>query len=248
MNPPAPGDQHGRPCQPCEPADIAGIYSQNALARPRAASAGYNPARWSSRSSWSTTTGPLALAPWRPCAQHSDGGCRVHRRGLRLGRWQLGGRRAAWPRARVLRFEENVGFCVGCNRGAEAGRAAARVRQLRRPGRARLGPPLAGLLDDLAVSISTGLLSSTVRLSRLPAFDRAEHRRGRTSRTCAARGGARRANRRPRRDRRADDGAAAGVSRPRRLLRAVLHVRRGGGLLPARAWPDRPAPGERDAA
>jgi GT2 family glycosyltransferase len=25
-----------------------------------------------------------------------------------------------WDRARALRFEENVGFCAGCNRGAEA--------------------------------------------------------------------------------------------------------------------------------
>ena len=42
--------------------------------------------------------------------------------------------------ARVVRFEDNIGFCAGCNRGAEAAaRAAARVRELRRARRAGLG-------------------------------------------------------------------------------------------------------------
>ena len=45
----------------------------------------------------------------------------MHRR--RLGvRATAAGRASStrWPRARALRFEENIGFCAGCNRGAEA--------------------------------------------------------------------------------------------------------------------------------
>ena len=42
--------------------------------------------------------------------------------------------------ARVLRYEDNIGFAAGCNRGAEAAAApAGRLRELRRAGRGRLG-------------------------------------------------------------------------------------------------------------
>ena len=65
-----------------------------------------------------------------------------------------------WPAARVLRFDENIGFCAGCNRGAEAarGRLLAFVNF-----DARVEPgwdaPLRALLDDDArVSVATGLL------------------------------------------------------------------------------------------
>ena len=44
--------------------------------------------------------------------------CIVVDSGSADGSWE--GVEEAWPRARTLRFEENVGFCVGCNRGAEA--------------------------------------------------------------------------------------------------------------------------------
>ena len=68
----------------------------------------------------------------------------------------------AWPRARALRFEENVGFCVGCNRGAEAasGRLLAFVNF---DGEVEPGwdLPLMELLDDETVSIATGLLLSS---------------------------------------------------------------------------------------
>lgn len=68
----------------------------------------------------------------------------------------------AWPRARALRFEENVGFCVGCNRGAEAasGRLLAFVNF---DGEVEPGwdAPLSGVLDDPSVSIATGLLLSS---------------------------------------------------------------------------------------
>ncbi len=68
----------------------------------------------------------------------------------------------AWPRARALPFEENVGFCVGCNRGAEAasGRLLAFVNF---DGEVEPGwdLPLMELLDDETVSIATGLLLSS---------------------------------------------------------------------------------------
>jgi GT2 family glycosyltransferase len=67
-----------------------------------------------------------------------------------------------WERARALRFEENIGFCAGCNRGVEAanGRLVAFVNF---DGEVEPGwdLPLAGLLDDPSVSVSTGLLLSS---------------------------------------------------------------------------------------
>jgi hypothetical protein len=64
-----------------------------------------------------------------------------------------------WDKARALRFEENIGFCAGCNRGAEAaaGRLLAFVNF-----DAAVEPawdvPLRELLDDPGVSVATGLL------------------------------------------------------------------------------------------
>jgi GT2 family glycosyltransferase len=64
-----------------------------------------------------------------------------------------------WEKARALRFDENVGFCAGCNRGAEAaaGRLVAFVNF-----DAAVEPawdePLRGLLEDPAVSVATGVL------------------------------------------------------------------------------------------
>ena len=86
--------------------------------------------------------------------------CIVVDSGSADGSWE--GVEQVWPRARVLRFEENVGFCVGCNRGAEegSGRLLAFVNF---DGQVEPGwdMPLAGLLDDPTVSISTGLLLSS---------------------------------------------------------------------------------------
>lgn len=66
---------------------------------------------------------------------------------------------AHWPRARALRFEENVGFCRGCNEGAKAaeGRLVAFVNF---DGELEPGwdAPLRELLDDPEVSVATGLL------------------------------------------------------------------------------------------
>jgi GT2 family glycosyltransferase len=64
-----------------------------------------------------------------------------------------------WARARALRFEENIGFCRGCNEGAKAveGRLVAFVNF-----DGEVEPawdvPLRELLDDSDVSIATGLL------------------------------------------------------------------------------------------
>ena len=64
-----------------------------------------------------------------------------------------------WARARALRFEENIGFCRGCNRGAEAvdGRLIAFVNF---DGEVERGwdAPLRELLADDGVSVATGLL------------------------------------------------------------------------------------------
>src|SRR5215207_7236534 len=64
-----------------------------------------------------------------------------------------------WDRARALRFEENIGFCAGCNRGAEAARARL-VAFVNFDGRVEPGwdMPLRELLDDPGVSVATGLL------------------------------------------------------------------------------------------
>lgn len=86
--------------------------------------------------------------------------CIVVDSGSSDGSWA--GVEKAWDKARALRFEENVGFCAGCNRGAEAatGRLLAFVNF---DGEVEPGwdLPLAGLLDDESVSISTGLLLSS---------------------------------------------------------------------------------------
>ncbi len=62
-----------------------------------------------------------------------------------------------WDKARVLRFDDNIGFCVGCNRGAEAagGRLLAFVNF-----DSEVEPdwdlPLCRLLDDPTISVATG--------------------------------------------------------------------------------------------
>jgi len=84
--------------------------------------------------------------------------CIVVDSGSADGSWK--GVEYAWPRARALRFEENLGFCAGCNRGAEAasGRLLAFVNF---DGEVEPGwdAPLIELLGDPSVSISTGLPS-----------------------------------------------------------------------------------------
>ena len=66
-----------------------------------------------------------------------------------------------WDKARAIRFEENIGFCAGCNRGAEAarGRLVAFVNfdSLVEEDWDR---PLQGLLEDPSIAVTTGLTLS----------------------------------------------------------------------------------------
>ena len=64
-----------------------------------------------------------------------------------------------WPAARALRFEENIGFCSGCNRGAEQARGSV-VAFVNFDGRVEAGwdAPLRNLLGDPGISVATGLL------------------------------------------------------------------------------------------
>jgi len=66
-----------------------------------------------------------------------------------------------WAKARPVRIKQNVGFCVGCNRGVEAARGRL-VAFVNFDGEVESGwdLPLARLLDDPSVSVSTGLLLS----------------------------------------------------------------------------------------
>jgi GT2 family glycosyltransferase len=96
----------------------------------------------------------------RALARHSDTDrieCLVVDSGSSDGSWQ--GVEAHWDAARAIRFDENIGFCAGCNRGAEAadGRLIAFVNfdAEVEPGWDR---PLRELLEDPGVSVATGLL------------------------------------------------------------------------------------------
>jgi N-acetylglucosaminyl-diphospho-decaprenol L-rhamnosyltransferase len=64
-----------------------------------------------------------------------------------------------WPSARALRFDENIGFCAGCNRGAEAARGRF-VAFVNFDGEVEPGwdLPLMQVLEDPSVSVATGLL------------------------------------------------------------------------------------------
>jgi len=83
--------------------------------------------------------------------------CVVVDSGSADGSWE--GVQWNWEKARPLRFEENIGFCAGCNRGAEAarGRLVAFVNfdAIVEPG---WDEPLRRLLDDQTISVATGVL------------------------------------------------------------------------------------------
>ncbi len=83
--------------------------------------------------------------------------CIVVDSGSSDGSWR--GLERRWDAVRVVRFEENVGFCVGCNRGAGAasGRLLAFVNF---DGQVEPGwdAPLSALLADPRVAVATGLL------------------------------------------------------------------------------------------
>jgi N-acetylglucosaminyl-diphospho-decaprenol L-rhamnosyltransferase len=86
--------------------------------------------------------------------------CIVVDSGSSDGSWE--GVERWWIKARALRFEENIGFCAGCNRGVEAasGRLVAFVNF---DGEVEPGwdVPLTELLEDPSISIATGLLLSS---------------------------------------------------------------------------------------
>ena len=73
------------------------------------------------------------------------------------GSWEGSDRH--WERARALRFEENIGFCAGCNRGAEAatGRFVAFVN-FDAEVEEGWDEPLRALLEDPSVAVATGVL------------------------------------------------------------------------------------------
>ena len=100
---------------------------------------------------------PAALEALAASTECEDVECIVVDSGSTDGSWREVERR--WSKARALRFEENVGFCAGCNRGAEAaaGRLLAFVNF---DGRVEPGwdAPLRALLDDPTVSVAAGLL------------------------------------------------------------------------------------------
>jgi GT2 family glycosyltransferase len=67
-----------------------------------------------------------------------------------------------WDKARAVRFDENVGFCAGCNRGVDAARGRL-VAFVNFDGEVEHGwdAPLAELLQDETVAVATGLLLSS---------------------------------------------------------------------------------------
>jgi N-acetylglucosaminyl-diphospho-decaprenol L-rhamnosyltransferase len=100
---------------------------------------------------------PAAL---RALAEHTDAAeveCIVVDSASGDGSWQDVERH--WPLARALRFEENIGFCRGCNEGAKAARGRL-VAFVNFDGEVEPGwdTPLRGLLGDPGVSVATGLL------------------------------------------------------------------------------------------
>ena len=66
---------------------------------------------------------------------------------------------ARWAQAQALRFEDNIGFCAGCNRGAEAARGA-HLAFVNFDGTVEPGwdAPLREALADPAVSVAGGIL------------------------------------------------------------------------------------------
>jgi N-acetylglucosaminyl-diphospho-decaprenol L-rhamnosyltransferase len=100
---------------------------------------------------------PATLAALATGTETSSVECLVVDSGSSDGSWKEVPR--LWDRARVLRFDENIGFCAGCNRGAEAaaGRLLAFVNF---DGAVETGwdAPLREMLADPTVSVATGLL------------------------------------------------------------------------------------------
>lgn len=100
---------------------------------------------------------PAALSALRDATAARDVECIVVDSGSEDGSW--GDVQAVWDRARALRFEENIGFCAGCNRGAEAARGTY-VAFVNFDGQVEPGwdAPLRAALVDPGVSVAGGVL------------------------------------------------------------------------------------------
>lgn len=100
---------------------------------------------------------PAALQAVAANTVADDVDCIVVDSGSTDGSWEDIERHS--PRVRTLRFEENIGFCRGCNEGAKA-TTARLVAFVNFDGEVEPGwdAPLRELLADPAVSIATGLL------------------------------------------------------------------------------------------
>lgn len=87
----------------------------------------------------------------------ADAECLVVDSGSSDGSWQAVERH--WDRARAIRFERNIGFCAGCNRGAEAA-SAPLVAFVNFDGEVEPGwdVPLREALADPEVSVAGGML------------------------------------------------------------------------------------------
>lgn len=102
---------------------------------------------------------PTTLGALEQNTLTADAECLVVDSGSSDGSWH--GVESFWDKARALRFDQNIGFCAGCNRGAEAARgrllAFVNFDAVVEPS---WDEPLARLLDDPGVSVATGLLLS----------------------------------------------------------------------------------------
>jgi GT2 family glycosyltransferase/SAM-dependent methyltransferase len=100
---------------------------------------------------------PGAIAALRDGTDTADVECIVVDSGSTDGSWRDVGR--LWDRARALRFEQNIGFCAGCNRGTEAA-TGTYVAFVNFDGQVEPAwdVPLRAALADPGVSVAGGLL------------------------------------------------------------------------------------------
>jgi GT2 family glycosyltransferase len=100
---------------------------------------------------------PAALGALRDATTTTDVECLVVDSASTDRSWR--GVERHWERARALRFEENIGFCAGCNRGAQAARGRL-VAFVNFDGAVEPGwdAPLRRALEDPAVSVAGGVL------------------------------------------------------------------------------------------
>jgi GT2 family glycosyltransferase len=100
---------------------------------------------------------PAAVGALRDGTETVELECIVVDSGSSDGSWRDVDR--LWDRARALRFERNIGFCAGCNRGAEAA-SGGHLAFVNFDGRVERGwdVPLREALADPGVAVAGGLL------------------------------------------------------------------------------------------